>query len=129
MIYANQEELEAGLAKWQKILRLQDWNIITGIKRAKDMHERDNRGEAWPWNEHKRARIYLVDHVDHEDPDWGDLDHERILVHELLHLHVNRIMDEVSDVDKKLADRLHTQEEECVNLIADALIALDRKAP
>lgn len=84
MIYETQEQLNAALAYWQKVLRLQDWIIIAKIERMANM---GNKAGWCHWKtETKKAVIELLDPIDVIDWDFP-LDHEHTLVHELLHLH------------------------------------------
>ena len=81
MIYRDQAELDAALTMWQKRLRLQDWRVIGQTHRQIDVAGRCHFKLSL-----KAAVIDLLDPVDAVDWDYP-LDHERTLVHELLHLH------------------------------------------
>lgn len=125
MIYETQEQLDEAVAYWQKVLRLQDWNIEAKIKRTNDMRA-DTMGTVVPcWN-WKSAYITLIDPLDFEqDPIVHNENcHESILVHELLHLHTRPILRSLGKPEGQ-----DDQEETCVNLIADALVRLKAQIP
>ncbi|MEW6726892.1 MAG: hypothetical protein AB1327_08035 [Bacillota bacterium] len=86
MIFENADQLAEKCAEWQRILRLQDWDVITKIVRSDDMHS-DGQGECTWVIERKEAIIKLLDPVDYSPRSPFEQDHERTLVHELLHLH------------------------------------------
>ena len=81
----KQKALENLLAEWQKILRLQDWQIKVSFARG---HEIDgHQGRATIYLNFKQALIQLRDPIDWTDKDFPD-DSEIDLVHELIHLHL-----------------------------------------
>lgn len=127
VIYKTQAELDAALAYWQKVLRLQDWDIKIIFGRERDMCD-PCLGEIITTPAKKMALIKILDPVDYSNPHY-EQDHEPTLVHELLHIHFNSIMDEIRDVDKVLHDRLYTQEESAIESIAKGLISLSRSLP
>ena len=116
-------DLAALLAKWQKLLRLQDWNITAGFYHAYEL-ARDGRAAE---NRHafteKVSEIRIVRPEEH-NPGWcpATLDIEHSLVHELLHLHLSRSYEQVSR-DDALQDEL----ELAINMIADTLLRIDRR--
>ncbi len=126
VIYENQDELDRALAYWQKTMRLQDWEIKAKIARKRDL-PLDNAGATITRVEcKKQALIQIMDPTDWDVPDF-EQDHEIDLVHELMHCHEGDVMDEVYDADKSLYERLYTQRERLVHLVATALVALNRK--
>lgn len=117
----TQEELEGLARKWQEILRLRDWEIYVALTRARDFEEEGQAGEADIRLPHRIAKIYILDPVDHSPTYWRPLDLEEVLVHELLHLHLEPLWPKDRDTG------CHVAEEQAVNALARALIALDRK--
>lgn len=129
MIYTSQEEIDAALAYWQKVLRLQDWDVRAKIVRLCGLSDSGCQGDCSTTPSTKKALIRLLDSVDYTpSTEWAQ-DHERVLVHELMHIHMNEVMDEVRDVSLKLHNRLYTQEERVVEMAATAMISLKRQIP
>lgn len=121
MIYTSQEELDAALAYWQKVLRLQDWTVSATINRSRDMGDTNRGGEIRINDNRKGARIQLLDPVDYAPTCWEPLDMEYFLVHELCHLHTTLIR---PDDEETLAS---VEEEQAVDALAWALVGLNRK--
>jgi hypothetical protein len=93
----NQEELQALCAKWQKILRLQDWDAEAVFVRQSDLDTADAR--CFPRLSRKEAMIKILDprdfHGERLSGDDGSLASiETLLIHELLHLHYEPYWDE-----------------------------------
>lgn len=113
-LFEELETAERYLAKWQKLLRLQDWDIHIYIKRAQDFHISESQGEV-TWNlPRKEAIIRLLDPIDYGERDWSQ-DHEVTLVHELLHLHFAHHREPV------------TEDEQAIAAISKALVTLERE--
>jgi hypothetical protein len=70
-------------AKWQKILRLQDWEVDINFYRSRDFANSDAVGECTFNINARDAVIKILDPIDYD----GEYDLEWIVVHELLHLH------------------------------------------
>ena len=70
-------------SKWQKLLRLQDWEVNVDYSRERDFANKEALGEC-SFNLNSREGFIKILHpVDYD----GDYDLEWVLVHELLHLH------------------------------------------
>jgi hypothetical protein len=111
-------DLNALTKKWQAILRLQDWTIEAGYKRAFDMPDGKQGGCTWV-RRLKRALISVLDPQDYgPDPVAGSQDIEATLVHELLHIHF-ALVDDFAGVSMDLF-------EQSIDAIAIALVRLDR---
>lgn len=82
----TQEELEKLLKKWQKTLRLTDWNIQVKIARANEMTREGVQGENMYSVPLHSSFIKIVDPVDWETDFCEEQDMEKTLVHELMHL-------------------------------------------
>lgn len=105
MIYHTQAELDAGLAKWQKILRLQDWDIHAELVSSVDLPD-FRLGQVKRIRDKQLARIQLLKHED-----WREVNgegcqavepvsewcHEIALVHELIH--AKMVLFEPDDMD------------------------------
>lgn len=70
-------------SKWQKILRLQDWQVDIDFYRARDFTNADALGECRFNLNSREGFIKILNPIDYE----GEYDLEWIVVHELLHLH------------------------------------------
>ena len=70
-------------SKWQKILRLQDWEVTIDFYRAREFTNADALGECTFNINSREGFIKILDPIDYE----GEYDLEWIVVHELLHLH------------------------------------------
>lgn len=111
----TKEELKKKCAEWQKILRLQDWNVEVRMSRMSEMSDRDNLAEC-EYNQAKHSAIIrIIEPADYKDPIPQDI--EFLLVHELLHLHIAPFYD-----DEKIIEI-----ERAINLIASGLVGLLRK--
>lgn len=123
MIYKTQEELDAAVALWQKRLRLQDWEVKAQFKRARDFVNLGAQAEISSSIEHKTACLSVLDPIDYDPANKWPQDHEDDVVHELVHLHL-KVID--VELDRDLYDRLFTQREQVVSLIANSFIRLAR---
>lgn len=124
MIYADQESLDAGLAKWAKILRLQDWEIRATIKHTQDMGEKTGRSFVWPKIAQCAIEIGTAESVRgngvpefHEEN--GDM--EATLVHELLHIHFDPFAPKTGTMEYTLWER-------AIEVLARVLVGLDRQS-
>lgn len=84
----TEEELQAKCKEWQKILRLQDWEIKIYVWRSRDMDLEGAVGEVEYNLDLKLASIHILDPVDYPSNLMVNQDMEATLVHELLHLHM-----------------------------------------
>ena len=115
----KQRDIENLLAEWQKILRLQDWDVKVLFVRG---HEIDDcQARIIHYDNHKQALLKLRDPIDWTAKDFPE-DSELDLVHELLHLHMAPFVNTKPD---KLEE---TCIERAIELIAGALVGLKRKA-
>lgn len=104
MIFQSDEDLKAALGKWQRRLRLCDWDIRVRIVRSPEM-KREANAEIAVWVKSKRAMIQLVHPEDYalmNDSCWS-YDMERCLVHEMLHIPMRAFApDEDDDPEKHM---------------------------
>ena len=97
---------------WQKVLRLQDWDISISVVRGKDMDFPDSYGLNSFDGLHKNSRIQIIDPLDLDE----DVEFEENIVHELLHLHM---------ADWLKDDGLTPPEcEIAINILAQTLVGL-----
>ena len=115
----KQQALEKLLAEWQKILRLQDWQIKVGFARGHDID--GHQGRATIYLNFKQALIKLRDPIDWTDKDFPD-DSEIDLVHELIHLHIKTFDTTKPGTLERVAL------EQVDELLARALVGLKRRA-
>jgi hypothetical protein len=103
---------------WQKRLNLESWNITVQVARTTELKPRTLGNIHWD-AEKKKAVIKVLDPADYTLALPEMLaDMEFTVVHELIHL-------ELSSLPRSEASR--SEEEQAVNQIARALLALDRK--
>ena len=109
------EDLQDHLGYWQDILRLRDWDIDAAIVRGGGLNlAPDKQGRCRPSLENKSATLAIIDPIDY-DPDLSfPLNQEKVLVHELIHLHFEPFWDE----NKKI------EMEQAIVCISDALVRL-----
>lgn len=121
MIYKNDAELQAACEQWQKILRLQDWDVKCFIVPAEKFEE-DDTGADVDWTfMNKQAIIRVRDPQDWPlDLPW-EQDMEELLVHELLHLHAATF-----DTFKRGGVK-HAGLEQMIVAVSEALVKLHRK--
>lgn len=116
----SKEELQSLLAKWQPILRLQDWDIDIMFVKPCEL-DPNTGGEVIRMDPKKAARIKVLD-PDHYDPCLIiKQDVEYTVVHELVHVYFAAI-----DDFKGTDDTLY---EQAIHRIATSLLFLDRRTP
>ena len=120
-VILTEDELREKCAEWQRILRLQDWDVIVTVERASNMRVSEVNGECEWTLQTKQARIRILDPIDYPDNIKWPQDMEQTLVHELLHLHF-------APFDRFDRESLeHVTMEQAIDLIAGALVNLKRK--
>jgi hypothetical protein len=118
-------ETDKALAKWQKILRCQDWDIDVSVDRYSKMVEGGLAGYIHRDYTHKYAHVHLIDPVDIDKSTWHEdntfpYDMEQVLVHELLHLGTNYFEPDEDGI-------MNDQVEQFIDQMAWALVRLDRQ--
>tara|TARA_R110000868_G_scaffold24258_3_gene96132 strand:- start:984 stop:1349 length:366 start_codon:yes stop_codon:yes gene_type:complete len=114
------KQLNAALTKWQKRLRIQDWDIeLEVVDRSTiiDKADSDVLGACQCFDTKKRAQILLLRP---EDIKPGEDNIEVILVHELLHV-VMPVQDLRLNIDQK--DPAYIAYERIVDQMARAFVA------
>lgn len=110
----KKSELEELLRRYQKRLRLQDWDIDLKIRRLSEMEIGLVATIDWEI-EHKTATISMLDPRRRKEH-YDGASEEHLLVHELLHLHFIPFRPPATDVARKL------QMEQAINMITKALL-------
>ena len=118
--YDNPAHLESDLAFWKKELRLSDWDIKLEVVRS-HVFEHDYVGDCGVSLSNKTAHIRLMDPIDVAGTEWFPLDQEEVLVHELLHIHMEPFF-------PKDGNALNFTGEQAIEAIAKALVSVRRRS-
>lgn len=111
--------LQKLLKKWQKILRLEDWDIQIRWARSYELAEASSVAENLRDVPNKRCDVRVLDPIDFVNSVWPERDYELDIVHELLHTHVEAFAREFNGTDNL--------KEQVIETLAKALVALERK--
>lgn len=122
MYMGPNDDIQELCCTWQRILRLQDWHIVAKFDSSANLG--DSEGSVLTWRDGKEALVRVmspmeVNHADAHEKAFP-YDPEKCLVHELLHIHFDILMD-----DNPL-EHEQTMQEQAIDLIADALVELKR---
>lgn len=104
----SDKELAVLCKQWQAVLRLQDWSIKPTITRSSDM-DGHNIGECHSSLQQKEATVKIL------HPDQTDKPAELVLIHELLHCHLNAL---------QIPNERHVEEEQVINALSKAFYGL-----
>jgi hypothetical protein len=116
----NDEQLQERCVYWQKVLRLQDWEVSVQVTRDRDFRGPHNQGECEWVIGTKHAAIRILDPVDYPPNRMWPQDMERVLVHELLHLHF-------APFDSAEAGSMEDNaQEQAIESIASGMVMLER---
>jgi hypothetical protein len=105
--------------EWQRVLRLQDWDVQVKIARGFQLGKR--QGECEYVQSLRQAVIRILDPNDWPDQNWPQ-DIEATLVHELLHLHFAPFMSDAGE-----DDLINIAQEVAIDQIAKALVKQQRQ--
>lgn len=119
-LHLSAEQLKRLCGEWQKVLRLQHWDVALEIARRGDLELANCTGTCRPTQPTALAIIKLLDPIDYEN-DIFPYDMELVLVHELLHLHFCPF-DDCTDVN----DLKDIMLERAIEHIARALVETKR---
>ena len=124
MMKAEQEAAEMLCHKWQRNLRLQDWQVYILVKRRADMLEdyKDCYGYCIPNLQSKQAIITIRSEIDHDD-DPLPYDAEQVIVHELLHLFTADL-----SCFESPGSLEYIAMEQMIEILSWAFVKLDRRA-
>jgi hypothetical protein len=128
LTFLDQTEAQRVCERWQKILRLQDWQITTEICRSWNMPSGGATGTCQRVPARKVANIKILDGSDYSPDFHFDPNHEQTMVHELIHLHTYYIEPKAGADEFDPACAVHDSMEVLVDAMAGALLALDRQA-
>ena len=117
--YKSAEELQFDLDFWKKELRLSDWDIRLDIVRSHVFRD-DFVGDCNVSLSNKSAHIRLMDAIDVTGTEWFPLDQEEVLVHELMHIHLEPFF-------PKSDHALNFTGEQAIESIAKCLVSLRRR--
>ena len=115
------DEAISCLKEWQKILRLQDWEIVLKISRHDDMGLDEVCGSSNWVLARGEAILKLLDPIDYSSDIVFPQDQEVTLVHELLHLHYAPFSENFERGSLE-----HIALEKSIEVTAKALVALKR---
>lgn len=118
----TEAELVAACRKWQVRLRLQDWTVVVRLARMHEMRDEDGAdrgGTIMRYSRDRLATIKILDSVDYPPECALPEDQEATLVHELLHIYTDALQ-------LPAEGSKHIAEEQMVNALAEALVALER---
>jgi len=101
----SDEELQKLCAEWRDRLRLNSWDIASGVYRASEFVNENCIGENTFDLETGRSVIKVLDNVDYPRDSWFPQDMEVILVHELLHLHFDPFAPEEGTLRHQFMER------------------------
>lgn len=118
----TEEQLNELCIEWQKVLRLQDWDIVVKLDRQRQFENKTAQGEvAWVFGR-KEAIIKILDPTDYPTECIFEQDQEETLVHELLHLHF-------ADWSEMMEDgNTPSVGEQGIQCIAQALVRVKRQS-
>lgn len=112
------EQLRDRCAYWQKVLRLQDWDIRLSLVRQWDVPSAF--GTSQSHLDKKIAKVKILEVIDDGDPnDFEEYDQETTLVHELLHVHF-------AAFSVKDDEHAEIAQHQVIQALSYALIKLDR---
>jgi hypothetical protein len=124
------EHAQARCAYWQKVLRLQDWDVEVRIVRQRDMAH-GGAAELRTSSPYRAAVLTLRDPIDFKPSesiyDGRMRDMEDSIVHELLHLHTRDLNLPVAAPDDE-STPIEVAHERCIDAISAAMITLERQA-
>ena len=120
-IYDNPAELRSDLDFWKKELRLMDWDIKLEIVRSSVFGDKDYAGDCGVSLGNKTAHIRIMDQIDLAGNEWFPFDQEEVLVHELLHIHMEPFF-------PKDGHALNFMGEQVIESIAKCLVSIRRGA-
>ena len=115
------ENLNEILSRWQKLLYLQDWEVVIAPAEPHEMVANTRLAEVEYSLTSKEAYIRVC----HPNPaleSFAKQDLEASIVHELLHLHFAGLQE-----DMKVGSADHLLHEVAVNQVSKALVNLWRK--
>jgi hypothetical protein len=117
----TEKQLQERCTYWQKVLRLQDWEVFVFVSRERNFLSPKSQGECEWVIGTKHASIRILDPADYPPNESFPQDMERILVHELLHLHFAPFD------NSEVGSMEDNAQEQAIESIASGLVLLERK--
>lgn len=110
--------LEGCCAQWQKLLRLQDWEINVSYGRMRELSDTGKTvlGMAEANYEHRYAKFLILHPEDCNEEEREEI--EITLVHELLHLYFIPVRGDKTDL---------VAEEQAINALSSLLVRLTKE--
>lgn len=120
----TEKQLKDRCAHWQKVLRLQDWRIDARFATSDELAHQGDGGICELHQDSKIATIRILpedaynphSHMSQAFPQ----DVELTLVHELVHIHFDKVMDPDAEEHEEV------MQEQAIQFVAEALVALSR---
>ena len=111
----TEEKLKKLCLKWQKLLRLEDWDIKVSFSKREELYDVESEADCNIDVEYKQVSINVVNEESRLKDNHGKIvDTENLLIHELLHIYVK-------------CEHSIREMEIAINMITMALVKLDRK--
>ena len=111
-------DLDALVAKWQPILRLQDWDFVIKYQRASQFSDPVPAGSCWFLIKKRHCHIRILDPIDFGTDFSPPMDIELTVVHEMLHPFIATFCKAVQNA----------QMEQFIHAMSSALVGLHRAA-
>lgn len=124
MAKLTQAKLEQWMRRWQKILRLEDWDIKVFLRREYEISANGASGCCDYELTKKCGAIQILSPTDYHPRAVHPDDAEVTLVHELIHFHFAPFFVTANDEDEE--NQISNAMEVAIDTLARALIALDR---
>ena len=122
----TEAELQERCHYWQSVLRLEDWRIKVRVVHAGEIEGSDGTVNTHAHSKHALVKVANRSTcgegiIDGAFPGFHDSEH--VLVHELIHVHFHGLLG-----DDPL-DHEETDQEQAIEMLAAALLSLDRREP
>ena len=111
-------KIQRWLVKWQRVLKLQDWEIAVVVRPREDMEGND--GSCMSMVGRKHASIQLAEAWKPEELNEF-YDPEQTFIHELIHVHFAPFESSINGSPEDIA------QEQAIDSLATALITQERK--
>lgn len=121
MIFKNVAEARRILGVWKKRLRLEDWDFVVQLVRDRDMAAPGRAGECGVDRDQNLVTINLLDPRDYGTRIYPQ-DHEKTLVHELLHVELDWFDDYRPGEDDPRRGAWNSSLESTINRMAETLV-------
>jgi hypothetical protein len=122
----SQDDARERCTYWQRLLRLQDWDVDVRVVRRATLGSPGSCGSC-EGGTYRRAIIRIADPVDFTPDEPARLrDMEDTLLHELLHLHLHDLrVPRAKEGERETAEQI--AEERAIEAVVGALLTLERR--